>query len=178
MAELDEILDEEMQQMVSKTNAAKIFNADVFMQPVKILQRNTPISVEEGVSVDHALKIMIGKKIGCMLITQNKKLSGIVTEGDITRRFVPLKRDAAEVKVQEIMSRNLTTLDINDSIAFCLNAMVIGGFRHIPLVNDENIPVGVVSVKDIMNYVVSFFPEEILNLPPKPMHSTFEREGA
>jgi CBS domain-containing protein len=178
MAEHDEILDEEMQHMFLQTEGTKILNADVFMKPVHILQRIAPITVIEGESVEHTLKIMLEKKIGCMLVTKNGKLSGIVTEGDFTRRFLSMKRDAAAVKVEEIMSKKLTTLDENDSIAFCLNAMVIGGFRHIPLTNSENVPVAVISVKDIMNYIVDFFPEEILNLPPTPMHTTFEREGA
>ena len=50
-------------------------------------------------------------------------------------------------------------------LAHALNKMSIGGFRHVPAVDDEHWPRRVVSVKDIVDYVVEAFPREVLNLP-------------
>ena len=53
------------------------------------------------------------------------------------------------------------------SVAFALNKMSVDGYRHIPIVEDGQ-AVGVLSIKDIVNFVVEFFPERVLNLPDDP----------
>ena len=46
--------------------------------------------------------------------------------------------------------------------------MSVGGYRHVPIVDRENKPIGIVSVKDVVNFIVEHYPQEILNLPPEP----------
>ena len=46
--------------------------------------------------------------------------------------------------------------------------MTEGGYRHIPLVDDENRPVGVVAMRDIVRFIVSLFPDTVLTVPPDP----------
>ncbi|MFQ5675626.1 MAG: CBS domain-containing protein, partial [bacterium] len=54
-----------------------------------------------------------------------------------------------KTQVKEVMTANPEYLFMDDEIAFALNRMHVGGFRHIPLVNLENTPQGVISVRDI-----------------------------
>ncbi len=173
-------LDDELHQMFEESQQEKILNSQAFLQPIKILKKtdNIVFAIEEGNNVHDALKIMLKEKVGCILVTKENKLTGIFTEGDVTRKSILEKMDLSQTKVEHFMSKDPLSLNMEDSIAFVLNAMVVGGFRHIPLVDDNNIPVSVVTVKDIINYIVSFFSEEILNLPPKPIHKSEEREGA
>jgi CBS domain-containing protein len=49
------------------------------------------------------------------------------------------------------------------TVAFALNLMSQGGFRHLPLVDERNIPVGILSVKDMMDFIVGSFVEGLLN---------------
>ena len=71
------------------------------------------------------------------------------------------------------------TLQIDDPIVYALNRMGFGGFRHIPLVDDEGYPVGSVSVQFLLRYVVEFFGEEVLTIPPKSaLKGPKSREGA
>jgi hypothetical protein len=57
--------------------------------------------------------------------------------------------------------------------------MSLGGFRHIPLVDDDGSPTGVVAMRNIVDYIVDLFPNEILNLPPSPgLSISRAREGA
>jgi CBS domain-containing protein len=57
--------------------------------------------------------------------------------------------------------------------------MANGGYRHIPIVDDRYQPIGMVSVLDIMTYLVEHFPQEILTLPPRPIRDAMKaREGA
>ena len=53
-------------------------------------------------------------------------------------------------------------------IVYALNKMSVGGFRHVPLVDELQRPVGIVSVKDIIDYIVDFFPNDVLTVPPDP----------
>jgi hypothetical protein len=63
--------------------------------------------------------------------------------------------------------------------AYALNKMNVGGFRHSPLVDEKGKPVGVVAMRNIVDYIVHLFPEEVLNLPPSPNHTISRaREGA
>jgi CBS domain-containing protein len=57
-------------------------------------------------------------------------------------------------------------------IAWALNRMHVGGYRHVPIVDKDGLPRGMVSVKDIVDFIVEFFPAEVLNLPPDPSHET------
>jgi CBS domain-containing protein len=60
-------------------------------------------------------------------------------------------------------------LNEEDTIAYALNFMDLGGYRHIPIVNELFEPVGLVSIKDIVSYLVEHFADEVLNLPPHPL---------
>ena len=64
--------------------------------------------------------------------------------------------------------RDPETLSPDSPMAYALNVMSLGGFRHIPLVDAKGRPVGVVSVRDIVNHLVDHFSDKVLNLPPRP----------
>jgi CBS domain-containing protein len=66
------------------------------------------------------------------------------------------------------MTRQVETLTPDDPIAFALQRMSVGGFRHVPLVDAAGRPVGILSVKDIVDYFAENFPREVLNIPPEP----------
>jgi CBS domain-containing protein len=53
-------------------------------------------------------------------------------------------------------------------VAYAVNKMSVGGFRHVPIVDDAGRPQGVVSARNVLDFVVELCPEEILNLPPEP----------
>jgi CBS domain-containing protein len=85
----------------------------------------------------------------------------------------------AKTPVRKLMTGNPETLRPSDSIAYALNKMSLGGYRHIPLVDNSDAPVGVISVKDIVNYLVKLFPKSVMNLPTLPRGNyAREREGA
>ncbi len=76
------------------------------------------------------------------------------------------------------MTPKVEGLQADDSIAFVLNTMHVGGYRHVPITDDRGVPVAVVSVKDIVGFIIEHFQEDVVNLPPRPMRTTNEREGA
>jgi CBS domain-containing protein len=178
MSEEEEIVEEEILQMYGSAEHEKLLSSASFQLPILSLKRVEPICLEEGNTAQKAMDVMLRHKIGCMLITKNNKLTGIITEGDLARKIVGEKRNASALHVEMLMTKNPETKHPNDTLALVLNEMVLGGYRHVPIVDENDIPIAVVSVSDIMRYLISFFSEEILNLPPKQIDSTSEREGA
>ena len=77
------------------------------------------------------------------------------------------------------MTRDPECLTPDDGIAYALNKMAVGGFRHIPLVDTQGSPQGIVAMRDIVEYLVDLFPQGVLNLPPSPnLAIARTREGA
>ena len=69
-------------------------------------------------------------------------------------------------------------LPVDASIAWVLNKMSVGGFRHVPAVDDQGWPAIIVSVRDVVQFLVESFPNEVLNLPPMGVERYRTRDGA
>jgi CBS domain-containing protein len=77
------------------------------------------------------------------------------------------------------MTPDPDTLSVHATVAHVLNRMSVGGFRHVPVVDDEHRPYGVISVSDVVTFLVDAFPREVLNLPTEVGEpTTRSREGA
>ena len=135
--------------------------------PISELTLNAPVLVDAGDSAADAIKAMIDRHIGCVLVQKNGKLIGIFTERDVLRRIV-LRENGRTVKVESVMTAHPETLEDSATIAYALNKMSLGGFRHIPIVDHAGKPTGVLSVRDIVDFLVELFPEEVMNLPSSP----------
>jgi CBS domain-containing protein len=135
--------------------------------PISELSMRPPVLIDASASVVEAVDAMNEHHIGCLLVQRNGKLVGIFTERDVLTRVVFHEGNRA-LKVEAVMTPNPETLRASDSLAFALNRMSDGGYRHVPIVDRAGAPVGVLSVKDIVNFVVDLFPEDVLNLPPTP----------
>jgi CBS domain-containing protein len=148
-------------------------------EPISVLQPPSPVCAERGTSVADVVRQMQDHHIGCVLIVEEGKLSGIFTERDLLAEVFGSKLDSETTSVDRFMTVNPETLKPSDSIVFALNKMSLGGFRHIPLLDDESRPVGVISVKDIVDYIADFFAKEVHNVPPEPgLDVGKDRDGA
>jgi len=147
----------------------------ILMEPIWGLEPHDPICVHPGTSLRDAITAMNDARIGCVLVTQGDRLIGILTERDILKKVVGhLDPDSP---VERTMTPNPETVVMDDSIAHVLNKMHTGGYRHIPVLNRQGRPVGVVSMRDIVKFIVSLFPAVVLNEPPEPGLSARELHG-
>ncbi len=147
----------------------KVLDTQVFKEPIKILElRAGRVAVPLGATIGQAAKVMKDHRIGCVLVEEGGKVVGIFTERDILTKLVGTGYDPAKVQVDGVMTRDPETLTPDDPIAFAMQLMSVGGFRHVPLVDADRRPVGILSVKDIVDYIVEHFPREVLNIPPEP----------
>ena len=114
-----------------------------------------------------------------MLIVDEGQLVGVFTERDVLTKLVGTSIDIDRTPVEELMTRDPECLTLEDVIAYALNKMTIGGFRHVPLVDLHGRPTGVVAMRHIVEYLVDLFPRGVLNLPPSPnLAIARTREGA
>lgn len=141
----------------------------ILTQPLSGLLRGPPVTVPATATLQHAVRCLQERHIGCLLVVgDDKKLLGIFTERDILNRVVGSPVDLANARVVDHMTAKPETLTPNDKVAWALNKMHEGGFRHVPIVDAQNSPVGLLSVKDIVDFIVELFPAAVLNLPPDP----------
>ena len=137
--------------------------------PISDLPLRDPILIDATATVADAVKSMNDHHTGCVLVGKDGKLVGIFTERDVlTKDF--FRADSHTVAVETVMTKNPETLEADNSIAFALNKMSVGGYRHIPIVEGDK-PVGVLSVRDVVDFLVELFPEDVLNLPPSPKNA-------
>jgi predicted transcriptional regulator len=138
------------------------------------------VMIETGASTQAAIDLMIAHKIGAILIVSNGVLKGIFGERDVLLKILnkPVG-DLTQIPVEHFMKAEPQTAHVEDSLDTAILYMAKGGYRHIPIVNEYNQPVGMVSIRDIISYLVEHFPQEVLTLPPKPIRDAMKaREGA
>jgi CBS domain-containing protein len=173
----NEMIDDEMNMMYGEGPQAKTLDSSTFQKAIKYIPFRKPVTLAPHQTVAEAIAAMQKKRIGCVLVADNGKLAGIFTERDVLLK-VANKPGTENMRLSELMTPKVTGFQKDDSIAFVLNAMHVGGYRHVPIVDEQNGPLAVISVKDIISYILDQFPEDVLNLPPQPMRKTEEREGA
>jgi CBS domain-containing protein len=158
---------------------APSFDEAVLARPLSVLPPAEAVTVEAPTSVLEAVHLMRDRHAGCVLVVRGGRLAGIFTDRDVVSRVVAAGIDPARTAVRRVMTASPESLRPSDSIAFALNLMSLGGYRHIPLVDKAGAPAGTVSMKDIVGYLVGFFPKSVLNLPPAPRADVVrQREGA
>lgn len=174
-----EYLNDELSEMYEEPEREfKALTTDTLRIPLREMTLKEPAVLNVGSTVRQAIEMMQREHIGCVIVTKSKKLAGILTERDLLMKFVGKGIEPESVKVDDLMTPEPETLQLGDMIAFAMNMMHVGGYRHIPVVDEQNLPVAVVSVKDILDFLSRYFPQEVLNLPPHPLRRTESREGA
>lgn len=136
-----------------------------------------PLILDVAASIAEAVRRMREQGRDCVLLVEDGKLTGIFTERDVMMKVVGNLLDLERTPVRAYMTKDPATLPADAGVAYALNKMVVEGFRHIPLVDENNHPAGVVSMRDIIEYLCDFFPREVLNLPPDP-RAFRHRDGA
>ena len=134
--------------------------------PISSLGLKLPLMIEMGTNMKNTLEILHGKEQNCILIVENNILKGIITERDILLKVTGKGFDLDLVTVDEFMTETPEHLSPEDPLAYALNKMHVGGFRHVPILNDSMEPVGLISISNIISTIADYFSMEIINLPP------------
>jgi CBS domain-containing protein len=178
----DELVDEERQwtdAVRDKPPAQPPLYHQLICEPIEKTGPRPAICVTPETTVANAIALMKQHGLGCVLVEQDHLLTGIFTERDVLFRVIGSGRDPATLPVADVMTPDPEALTMKDELAYVLHLMAVGGFRHVPIVDEERRPVAVFSVKHIVERLVEFFPNEVLNLPSRPgKNVAHAREGA
>lgn len=120
--------------------------------PLKNLHPAAPLRVPANTTVADAIKMMKDKRYGCIFIMEDDKLAGIFTERDVLLKLIGRNIDINTTSVRDVMTANPETLTEQDSVAYALNKMDVGGYRHIPIMQGEE-AIGLVSVRGLLKYI-------------------------
>jgi CBS domain-containing protein len=149
---------------------AGAFDASLLRESVRVLPARHPLLFAPHHTVTAAMRAMQKEHRGVVLITEDgsteTRVLGVFTERDVLFRVVDRGRNPMTLALAEVMTRDPECVPVEASVAWVLNKMSIGGFRHVPVVDRDGRPVFVVSVRDVVELLVERFPREILNLPP------------
>jgi len=155
VAGLDEEYVDEMDERVDDISDVKhsLENATLSeLEPVP------PITVGEDATVAEVIATMRAKNIGSVIIVDEAgKITGLFTERDVLNRVACQIKDLSKAKIAKYMTVAPTVLKPDTTVAHALNQMAVNGFRHLPLVDGENHPVGVVSFRDVVAYIERWF---------------------
>ncbi len=121
--------------------------------PVCALRPPRPVSVGPTATLAEAMRLMLQRDVGALLVVgADASLLGIFSERDLLVKVAGLHDNYAELPVSQFMTAKPETVTAEDTLAFAIHKMDIGGYRHLPIVKD-NRPTGVISVRDMVRYI-------------------------
>lgn len=121
------------------------------------------VGASPNTTVLDALKIMSDNNIGSILVTDDGKYLGIMTERDYARKVILLGKASVDTKVGDIMSTNLPRISPDSSIEECMQLMSTNNIRYLPVFEGEHLH-GIVSVNDVIKAVIANHEETISHL--------------
>jgi CBS domain-containing protein len=138
-----------------------------------------PLMVSASTTLADTIHLMQRERRASVLVMEGDRLVGIFTERDVLMKVAGQPLDLMHTPVSASMTPDPFTLPADANVAFALNKMVLEGFRHIPLVDDDGRPTAVVSMRNLIEHLAEFFSRELLTIPPEPRQHRFKsREGA
>jgi|GEM_PF-157659 len=117
------------------------------------LARNKAVTVSPGTRVRDVLAQLRDADQGCAVVAEHGRVLGVFTERDVLNRITPNRASAMEMPIAEVMTADPVLMAENESVLVALNKMGIGGFRHIPLVNEDRKVHGMLSGRDVLEYI-------------------------
>lgn len=115
-------------------------------------------------TVYEAVRLMGEKNIGALVAVENGEVIGVLSERDYSRKVVLQGRTSRDTLVGDILSRPAVTVRRKDSIEKCMQLMTNLRIRHLPVVTEDNRPIGLISIGDLVNWVMQSQRHTILQL--------------
>ena len=128
------------------------FERRLLAEPLSALADVELLSVAPSQAAADAIRLMQERNIGSAVVEEDGRVVGIFTEADALLRMSAGNPDRSTVA--ELMTRDPVVLRPDDSVAVAIHKMAVGGFRHIPLVDDGH-ATGIVTARDLIRHILS-----------------------
>jgi CBS domain-containing protein len=125
----------------------------VLRDRVEALAPKRPVTVAPTTPVGQVLRLMVEHRIGCVLVTDDSGLLGIFSERDALRKLGAKAAEQSNRPVSQLMTSNPQTLVADAKIAFAVHRMDLGGYRHVPIVDQQGDLTGIISARDILRHL-------------------------
>jgi signal-transduction protein with cAMP-binding, CBS, and nucleotidyltransferase domain len=125
---------------------------DNVYRPLSVLMQTSIETIDSDVPVHQAAQQMATKKVGALLVRQDKELKGIVTERDLVQKVLSEEEDAHTLTTKAVMNHPLIGIDINRTIHDASDLMAEKWIRHLPVTENQKI-VGILSVRDLIRMI-------------------------
>jgi len=146
--------DEYMDTMDTPAGTTSAIQDRLTESTIAALEPNVPITINSTTSLAQATRQMNNHNIGCLLVTdESKKLSGIFTERDVLMRVAGVVDDLGQASITDYMTPDPISVKGDLPIAHAVHLMSVHGFRHLPIVNEQNQPEGIISFRDVVEYL-------------------------
>lgn len=106
-------------------------------------------SIESGASVLDAIRLMVDRNVGSLLVLHGKEIAGIITERDYLREIVLKGRTSRDTRVDAIMTRQVIFVTPGDTIDACMAIMTEKRVRHLPVLREGTLT-GLISIGDVV----------------------------
>lgn len=126
------------------------------MKPIGTLLKNTHgqfWSVTPDETVFNALQLLAQHEVGALMVMQDGKLVGVVSERDYTRKVALQGKNSKETSVASIMTAHVQTVSPSTGTRACMALMREKKFRHLPVVEGDKV-LGMISIRDIMDDII------------------------
>lgn len=110
-------------------------------------------TISPDATVFEALQILAEKNVGALLVVENDKPVGIISERDYARKVILHGRHSKDTLVKDIISKDLITVSPDQSVEDAMRLMTNHRVRHLPVIKDGKI-IGIVSIGDLVNYII------------------------
>lgn len=144
---------------------------------VSRLNPGEPCEINADQTVAEAVDLLRERNTGCLLVVRDGTLVGVFTERDLLIRVLASNKPLTAL-VSEVMTPDPVTVEPKDPLRMAIKRMQTGGYRHLPVVDEASRPVGILSAKRIVHYLVEHFPQTVYNQPPDPNQVPESPEGA
>lgn len=160
--ELPEALSVEAALRLTRASQLGVIDVEFLSQPLSVIDPPAPVCARERSSLGEVLTLLRTHRIGCVIIVgETGEVRGIFSERDYVLK-VQDPTTALHQPISSLMTPEPVCEQMTCSIAFALNLMSNGGFRHLPIVDGDRMPVGLVSVKDLIDALVERFDKDLL----------------
>lgn len=113
------------------------------------------IAVSPKDTVFHAVKVMADNKIGAVLVLDGEHLVGIFSERDYARKVILMGKASKDTLVSEIMTDKVVYVTPHNTVSECMALMTEGHFRHLPVLDESQQVIGIVSIGDLVKETIS-----------------------
>jgi len=165
--EIEKGMQREWQSDISISELAELFPGGLNKQGAKIagcitlqtvedllvVKGDSVWSIEPDQNVIEALRLLSEKNIGAVMVVEQNRLVGLMSERDYTRDVVLRDRSPKDTKVKDIMTENVVAVSPDDTLDNCMAIMTEKKFRHLPVLKDDRL-VGVLSMTDLVRIIV------------------------